>query len=438
MQTLTTSPRRRSAARSDALWNLLGSLIYAGCQWLVLVATVKLSSVAEVGRLSLAFALTAPIFLLLQLRLRAASATDAKLAYSYRQYALLRFTCTALALAATLVLCFAIHLKHDERTIVIWVALAKAVESGSDLTYGLLQRQHNLRVVALSMAARGVSSVLVFGFLLRSTGRLSVALAGLVAAWALVFLAVDIPCALRVSSRQEEPMEGTAGGVLNLAWLTLPLGLSMMFTSLSANMPRYFIQHALGAAALGAFSAAAYLTMTGSVVISAIAESTMARMAQSFAAGETLHAFDILRRVRNLTLLLNAVLIAGSVLGGRTILAHLYRAEYAGSGRLLILMMCAAGAANLASVYGYALIAARRFQSHLACLVISSLVTAMACAFAVPRWSTMGAAVACLVGYGFQFLTSRALLQHGLRLQGAKFSATVSFPPGAPSAEVLN
>ena len=434
MQTSTTGLGRRSAVRSEALWNLLGSLIYAGCQWLVLVATVKLASVADVGRLSLGFALTAPIFLLLQLRLRAASATDAKLAYTQRQYALLRLACTGLALAATLVLCLVLHLKREEMIIVLLVALAKAVESGSDLTYGLLQRCHNLRVVALSMMARGVSAVLLFWFLLRSTGRLSTALAGLVSAWALIFFAFDVPMALRATAGQRQEIERGTGGVLQLAWLTFPLGLSMMLTSLCANMPRYFVQHAMGAAALGVFSASAYLTMTGSVVISAIAESTMARMAQSFAAGEALDAMAMLRRVRNVTVLLSATLVAVSAACGRMILTHLYRAEYGGGSALLLVMMCAAGAANMASIYGYALIAARRFQSQLLCLVFSSLVTAIACAFAVPRWGTMGAAAGCLIGYGFQFLASRAVLHHGLRPQtGKDIPRPIPYPSSAPA-----
>ncbi len=421
----------KSSGKSDAAWNLLGSLIYAGCQWLVLVATVKFSSAADVGRLSLGFALTAPIFLLLQLRLRAASATDAVLAYTERQYAQLRVTCTALAMAVTFVLAKGLHLQHDELTIVLWIALAKAIESGSDLTYGLLQRKHNLRVVALSMAGRGVFSVVAFCYLLRSTGKLTAALAGLCLAWGLIFLGVDLPFALRAARSEVQPVVRAASGIWRLAWVTLPLGLSTMFMSLSANMPRYFIHHLMGAAALGVFSASAYLTMTGSVIISAIAESSIARLAQSFALGQTLDAHRILRRVRNLTLVLSVALIAASALGGRAVLTHLYRAEYAGSQTLLVVMMCAAAAANLASVYGYALIAARRFASYLGCLVLSSVTTALLCAVMVPRWSTMGAAVGCLAGYAVQFAVSRLMMASEFRTQSSPDAVAISFPPAA-------
>jgi O-antigen/teichoic acid export membrane protein len=151
-------------------------------------------------------------------------------------------------------------------------------------------------------------------------------------------------------------------------------------------------------------------------------------MAQSFAAGRAEDAHAILRRVLNLTLALSGMLIAASAVGGRAVLTHLYRAEYAGSRTLLILMMCAAAAANMASVYGYALLAARRFGAYLTCLVVSSAATAVACAVAVPRLGTMGAAAGCLAGYAVQLVISRAMLSPEFRQETLHFDAAAAVP----------
>ena len=207
-----------------------------------------------------------------------------------------------------------------------------------------------------------------------------------------------------------------------------------MVMSLSANMPRYFIQHLLGASGLGIFSAAAYLTMTGSVIISAIAESSIARMAQCLALNELDQARIILRRVRDTTLVLSSGMIVLRLSFGRALLAHLYRAEYAGNATLLTVMMCAAGAANLASVYGYGLIAARRFQTYLFCLAAAGVVTTVACASAIPRWGTMGAAAACLAGYAVQVIASRTLLQSSLNLPGRLLPAAATLSGAATAA----
>lgn len=399
-----------SRLRSGALWNILGSLVYAGCQWGILVATVKLSTGADAGRLSLGFAISAPVFLLLQLRLRAASATDATLAFTPSHYIRLRALCTVLALVVCWAICRITGLAPDTSRIVLLVALAKAIESGSDLMYGLMQQADNLRAIALSMILRGVLASAAFTVLIARTHRLDAALGGLCAAWLLVFLVMDLPTANLKSS-------GHAAGLSSLgrlAVLTFPLGLSTMLMSLMANMPRYFIEHRMGPHALGIFSAAGYLTMTVSIIISAMAESSIADMARLFAAGDGARAALVLRSVLFTTIVLSALSLIASQLFGSTILRIVYRSEYGEASTLLTVLMVAAAMANLSSVYGYALIAARRFHRYLSCLILSSLCTATACALLIPHWGTMGGALACVIGYTVQSASSFLLLRRDI------------------------
>src|SRR5882724_7420945 len=84
--------------RENMAWTLFGNAIYMGCQWGVLVTVVKLGTPEMVGQLSLGYAICAPIFLLAQLRLRAASATDARYEYGSADYLALRVVCTLGAL----------------------------------------------------------------------------------------------------------------------------------------------------------------------------------------------------------------------------------------------------------------------------------------------------------------------------------------------------
>ena len=404
---------RTQTMRSDALWNVLGSLIYSGCQWAILVATVKLTSPADVGRLSLAFALSAPVFLLFQLRLRVATATDSQLAFSVKDYVWLRVVGTALAFFCTAAICMLAGLSHESTGIVLWVAAAKAVESGSDLIYGLSQRADGLRSVATSMTARGVLGCGLFATILASTRRLDWALAGLCFSWLAVFLVADLPI-IYASDWASSKMLSTWTALRSLTAMTLPLGLSTMLMSLTANMPRYFIQHSLGLKALGIFSAAGYLTMTVSIIISAIAESSIARMSRLFAASEHAQAEAVWHGVLKVTLLLSAVSIALTMAFGPQILRIVYRADYASAARLLTGLMLVATVANIASVNGYALLAARRFMRYLGCLSASAAVTAAGCAVLIPRYATSGAVIACFLGYAVQGGSSWWLLRDDL------------------------
>ena len=397
-------------ARGDAFWNVFGSLVYSGCQWGILVATVKLSSSADVGRISLGFAISAPIFLLLQLRLRAASATDVKHAFSAGDYITLRIACTVLAFACTLAVCIATRLTRNETNIVLLVATAKAIECGSDLFYGLLQQADKLRAVALSLTLRGLLAGIAFTVTLACTHRADYALGVLCASWFIVLVVFDLPRAAAASHGRWR-LKTSRARLQQLAVLTLPLGLSTMFMSLMANMPRYFIQHSLGLGALGIFSAAGYLTMTVSIVISALAEAGIARMARLFADGGHREAARLLHRIAATTLVLSAASIVVSALFGQAILKAVYRAEYGSAAQLLTGLLLAGTLANLASVYGYALLAARRFGPYLGCLAASSGVTAAGCAFLIPRSGLKGAVWACLLGYGVQATCSWWMLR---------------------------
>ena len=394
-----------TAQRADGFWNVFGSLVYSGCQWGILVATVKLCTAADAGRISLGFAISAPIFLLLQMRLRAASATDVKGDFAAGDYMSLRLGCTALALVGTLLACLASGLTRAESQVVMLVAAAKAIECGSDLMYGLLQRADKMRAVAISLMLRGVLAGGLFAAALIETHSLDAALAVLCGSWLLVFLGFDLPRAA-AASEERWSLQTSVARLKQLGMLTVPLGLSTMFMSLMANMPRYFVQHWLGLGVLGIFSAAGYLTMTVSIVISALAEAGIARMARMFAGDGKREAARLLQRIALTTLALSALSIVVSAMFGEAILKAVYRPEYGSAAQLLTGLLVAGTLANLASVYGYALLAARSFIGYLACLAASCGVTAVACALLVPRWGLRGAVGACLLGYGVQALSS--------------------------------
>src|ERR1700743_1613421 len=93
----------------DVIWMVAGNALYFACQWGVLVATVKCGTAEMVGQLSLGFAICAPVFLFFQLRLRAASATDAGYEYEAPEYVTLRLICTILAIASVAYVCLHGH-----------------------------------------------------------------------------------------------------------------------------------------------------------------------------------------------------------------------------------------------------------------------------------------------------------------------------------------
>jgi O-antigen/teichoic acid export membrane protein len=397
--------QKRSRLSVDLLWMVAGNIFYFACQWGVLVATVKSGTTEMVGQLSLGFAICAPIFLFFQLRLRAASATDAGCEYEAPEYFTLRCLCTVLALVTVGVVCLRGHISAQTAATVLVVAVAKAIESGSDLFYGFLQNADRVRPVALSMTARGVLGLLGFFRILSWTHSLLWALCALCVGWAVVLVGFDLPIAGSLIGKGE-------GGNLRirwrwealgkLAWLSLPLGVSAMLMSLAINIPRYVIDHVDGAAEVGLFSALAYLTIASGMVVNSLAEVTVPRFARLFNTSRYAEARRLLAHSIMATVIIGGTFIVVAAFFGDPLITIVYRAQYARTGSLLAWLMVAAALANIASIFSYVLLAARKFKLHLACLVALTLTTALGSFLLVPRWHTKGAAIASILGFFVQ------------------------------------
>jgi O-antigen/teichoic acid export membrane protein len=403
--TRTSASVRSRGLSTDVLWMVAGNALYVGCQWGVLVATVKCGTPEMVGRLSLGFAICAPVFLFCQLRLRAASATDAKSEYESPEYVTLRLLCTLLALVAVVLVCIPGRFTLETTLTILAVAVAKAIESGSDLFYGFMQNAEQNRPIAISMILRGVMSLAGFVTVLVTSHNLLWALTAFCAGWGLVLILVDFPLAARLVRHTEGcglHVRWRWGRLAKLAKLSLPLGISAMLMSLAVNMPRYFVQQFAGEAELGLFSALAYLTIASGMIVNSLAEVTVPRFARLFHTERFAEAKRLLLLSMLVTVLTGAVSVLVAAFFSHALLTVLYRAQYAASGDLLSWLMVAAAVANVASVFSYVLVAARKFNLHLLCLIVLATGSAVASWMMVPRWHARGAAFASIAGFALQ------------------------------------
>jgi O-antigen/teichoic acid export membrane protein len=182
-----------------------------------------------------------------------------------------------------------------------------------------------------------------------------------------------------------------------LAVLAFPLGLVILLVSLNANIPRYFVEHYLGQAALGYFAAMAYAFVAGNTVMAAIGQSALPRLARYF----TLDPAVFVQLLKNMLLIGALIGIAGIGLAfwwGATILRLLYRAEYAEYASVLTWLMVAAAVTYVASMLGYGMMAARVFRAQVPLFLAATAITALACRVLIPSKGLMGGAFAVLAG----------------------------------------
>ncbi len=413
----------------NAAWALAGNLGYAACQWAILIAIAKLGSAADVGRFALGLALTAPAMMLANLHLRALQATDARGEHPFRVYFRLRLLTTAAALAAIALLTTALGYRGADLSVVLTIAAAKAVEALSDVTFGLLQHGERLRRIACSMLVKGALSVVAVAAAMALGGGLLAATTALALAWLAVFVIGDLPAALRLA-----PARGPvpARALVALTRLALPMGCVMAFNTLTANVPRYAIAASLGTIGLGHFAALVSLLLAATQPLLAVSAAVSPRLARHFVDDHAAYR-ALTSRLLAAAAGLGVVAIVATFAAGRTVLTVAYAPEYAAHAPVLVILAVAAAIGFLASAFGVAVTAARRFTPQLVIAVAALAVCALASRTLVPLLGLRGAAFAMLAGETTRLIALAAVYGF-LCVARAAREAT----PNAPRIRVLH
>lgn len=374
--------------RENVLWALAGNAGYAACQWGVLVAIAKLGDATDVGRFALALAITTPAMMFANLHLRAVQATDAAEQYPFGAYFGLRLMTTAVALLAIGATLLGNGSPTERWAIVAVVGGAKAIESVCDVLYGHLQRAERQRRIALSLLLRGGLGVVAVAGTLAAGGSLLTALMWMTAAWAACLVTFDLP---GVGAQTALKPVWQAAVLRPLAWTALPMGCVMALGSFTTNLPRYALEAAAGTQALGHFAAIVYLFVAAAQPMLALGAAVSPRLAQHF--WTDLPAYQrLVRYTLQAAAALGLCVIAGALGVGERGLAWIYTPDYAVHARAFAWAAVATAIGFVASAFGYAATAARRFHAQLATSVIALITCATASTLLIPAYGLVGAA----------------------------------------------
>ena len=417
-------------------------MVYAACQWGMVIALAKFGSSFMVGQFSLGLAIATPVFMFASLQLRAVQATDASRQYSFREYLGLRVATTLAALAAVAGISGIGRYQSGTAMVILAVAAIKALESFSDIFYGLFLLNDRLDQTGRSMMCRGIVSVIALSAGLYFLRNLVEAIALLAVAWLLVLIGFDarqgrrfaLPDIGRSVSRSSENWRQvwpkfSFRRQWTLVRLSLPLGIVMTLVSLNLSMPRYFVEAKLGEHQLGIFSAMAYTTVAVTMFADSLGHATIPRLSRLYAGGQ-LAAF------RSSLLSLVAVGAAFSLAGvataqllGTRLLTILFRPEYAAHAGVFVWLVIAAGISCVSSLLHYGITSARCFGIQVPMFVLVVGSNALACAWLVPSRGLAGAAMAMAVAACVHLASTAGVLLY-------LFSSRAHREAGPPTPEI--
>jgi lipopolysaccharide/colanic/teichoic acid biosynthesis glycosyltransferase/O-antigen/teichoic acid export membrane protein len=408
-------------------WTLSAGLVYALAQWGVLVLYARLGTMELVGEFALGLAITAPVMLLARMQIRTLQATDAQGAYRFEHYLGLM----VLTVLGGVLLCCAITwvAGYSARAslVIALLALAKGFEALSEVFYGALQRAERMSLIARSIIAKSVLSVVLVALALWTTGSSAVAVAALGLSWALVLILFDAQ-AYRSEFKGERPWRWLwqtpwrEQGVRlkSLLGLAYALGITALLSSLRPNVPRYILEAHFGQTELGMFAALAYFTVLGGRVVQSLGQAVTPRLGRYHAEGDQRRFGRMLAGFTAGAALVGVCAIAGSVLLGRWALTLFYGAAYAQNLKLFVWLMVAAALEYLCVSLQMGLTAARELKAQVLMLVGSTVVVALGSAWWVPSVGPVGAAWALTLGWLVELVCSAGLTVRAWRRLGTQ------------------
>jgi O-antigen/teichoic acid export membrane protein len=335
------------------------------------MVTAKLGSTAMVGQLALSFAIVAPIQALTDMALRPALATDARRDFRFRDYFELRIKLIAVAMA--LVAVAAWWRGGAAAPIIIAVGLQKAVESASDLFFGLFQREERLKWMGQSVVLRSMlASVAFAGVMLAYGDLLAACLAGLLVR-AGVFFLHDFTRGNGLTDIRVKSPGGSR--IFSLFKMSLPLAGGLFLMSFTVNIPRYFVEKRMGVAALGVFAALIYAFQAGAMLIDAVSQAACVRLARYHLEGDHRAFHGLVLRLTAMAAAAAGCGIFIAAVGGGPLLRIVYSATFADASQPFLWLSVCAVPWYCASVFGYALVARRQMTALFYCQVASLAAT---------------------------------------------------------------
>ena len=397
-------------------WAFVGNAVYAFCQWLVYALLIRSLRLADVGLFAYWIAVTGPIFVLGNLRLRNLVATGVSSPNGFADYLAARLLTVAAAVCVSLALGAVLAKDLGAFTILALVASAKAFDAVSDICHGLFQRELDMRSAAIGLTTNGVLSVALVAVSLAVSPSLRAAAAAYAAASILALAGWDLR---RTGKHVKAPERSIMRReVLRAAWRTIwratPLGLSSAIASLQIYLPRYAIGAYLGPASLAVFTALAYIPTLTNLIANATAQAALPLLARDV---RTSHALfrQHLRMLVGSGLALGVLAVIAAALLGRSIITVIYGAEIAEHHDLLTWLMTTAALTYAFLPLGTASTARTRFGAQLLITAASFLVVATLVVPLVSRYGLLGGAYALCAAALVEGCAYVALTLHDFR-----------------------
>jgi len=416
---------RARSLKANVFWQFLTNGLGAIAQLVIVTALTKLTSKADTGEFTLAWALCTPVFMFAGLDLRAVQATDTHNEFSFVDQFAIRLLSGLLAGVVSLGVVLVMGWPGTLLWVVAAVSCGKYCELVAETFVGLMQQQERFELVTRSTAIRAVVSCASMCVAIIATRDLVLS----ATIWALCGLLnlafVEIPWGKQFLASVQSAgltrptalwrLSITRQGLDRLLRLGFPLAIRSLLVSLTPSVARFFVAGYVGITALGIFGPISQLTMAAIMFSRTLNPAVAPRLARYLKEGQFAAYRQLLVRIRLFYAGLGIVSLLTVALFGQWLLAVWFTPEYADYQAVFLWAMVATATLFQGGVLDMALVTLRRVDSLAKTSVLTLGTMCLSGWLLTPRWGLEGAAISVALSWAVRGLYLQHVLSHALR-----------------------
>jgi len=153
---------KNNTLKKDFIWNTLGSLIHAFNSLFFLIIVTRINGLENSGIFSYGFTISNIFLIVASFGGRGYQITDVKGEFSDNKYKNFRYFTTILSLVLFVLLFILFKYSVYKYLIIILLIIVRGFESISDVYFGILQKNHKLYLVGISLFFKNLLALITF------------------------------------------------------------------------------------------------------------------------------------------------------------------------------------------------------------------------------------------------------------------------------------
>ncbi|MCE4991090.1 hypothetical protein BUZ20_03080 [Staphylococcus haemolyticus] len=373
-------------------YTFVGNMVQAFIKWLLLILIVRFTNPEMVGYYTFAIALTSPVMLFANMRLRLRYVVEDDLYFRdlKKLRLILDVLCTVLIILITIIFL------RDYLLITFLISISKVLDLRSDLLYGILQKTEDFKVISLMMIGKNALIITLFGISIFLTKSLYVSIICQIIAQIVWLLLIENRAQKRIN--ESNYIKSGKKIIFSIFLAGLPLGIVQLLNSYNILIPRYVIERYLSLEAVGIFASISYLLTIIGIFMNALSQNFIVSVKRDVANNN----FGKVKKFVNQNSLLAALVLGGvSILStyflGEFFINLVYGEAYARHSFILVIISISIIFNFLTWMYDTALMALKIYNFQLVVSITTLIVSIIVSFISIINFGLLGAAWAIVI-----------------------------------------